>query len=287
MGRSRIGLSGWSYDEWRGGFYPRSLSPERRLGYVADHFDTVEVNGTFYSMTTPATVRSWRGQTPQRFVFAIKGSRYITHTRRLRDSGQALANFFASGVLDLGGRLGPVLWQLPPNLEYDRGRLESFLTLLPHDTDEAAALARKHDDRVEETSYGEAGNHRLRHVIEFRHPSFLASEPLRLAGQHGCAVACSHSSEWPLVGDVTAGFVYVRLHGPGEIYASGYNDDDLRRWAERVETWRSGGEVDDLPTFSESRPPKRKERDVYIYFDNTAAGHAPEDALRLREMLDS
>ena len=287
MGRIRIGPSGWSYDEWSGGFYPSGLSSEERLEYVADRFDTVEVNGTFYSLTTPSAVRGWRDQTPQWFIFAIKGSRYITHVKRLRDPAQALANFFASGVLDLGERLGPVLWQLPPNLKFDRDRLEAFLELLPHDTDQAAALAREHDDRVGAVSYGDGVNHRLRHVVEFRHPSFFSAEPLSLARQHGCAVACSHSTEWPLSGDVTAGFVYIRLHGPGETYASGYGDDELRRWAERAGTWRGGGEVDDLPTFSEAQPPERKERDVYVYFDNTAAGHAPEDALRLRGLLDS
>lgn len=287
MGKVRIGLSGWSYDEWSGGFYPRGLSSDDRLEFVGARFDTVEVNGTFYSLTDPSTVRSWRDRTPRDFVFAMKGSRYITHTKRLRDPGRALANFYASGVLELGDKLGPILWQLPPNLGYDREVLEGFLALLPHDTDAAVALARGHDERVEEVSFGDGVNHRLRHVIEVRHPSFLGAEPIGVAQSHGCAVACSHSTEWPLVSDVTAGFVYVRLHGPGDVYASGYDDGELHRWAERIETWRSGGEIDDLPAFSRSKPPERQERDVYVYFDNTASGHAPEDALRLRAMLGS
>lgn len=287
MGKVRIGLSGWSYDEWDGGFYPPALSPDERLGYVADRFDTVEVNGTFYSLTTPSAVRGWMGKTPTRFVFAIKGSRYITHTKRLHDPAQALANFFASGLLDLGTRLGPILWQFPPNLTYDRERLERFLRLLPHETSEAEALAREHDDRVREGSYGDGTNHRLRHVVEFRHPSFLTAETMSVARRNGCAVACSDSSAWPLVADVTAGFVYIRLHGPEEIYASGYDEDSLQCWAERLEIWREGGEVQDLPSFSEGQPPQRQERDVYVYFDNTAAGHAPKDALRLKEILGS
>lgn len=287
MGKIRIGVSGWSYDEWSGGFYPRGLSSAERLGYVADRFDTVEVNGTFYSLTTPSAVRSWRDRTPDGFIFAIKGSRYITHIKRLHDPSQAVANFFASGVLELGDKLGPIIWQLPPNLEYDRKDVERFLELLPHETDEAALLARQHDDRVKDASYGDATNHRIRHVVEFRNPSFLAAEPLSLARRHGCAVACSQATGWPLVGDVTAGFVYVRLHGPGEVYASGYGDDELRGWAGRVQSWRAGNAVDDLPTFSEAQPPERKERDVYVYFDNTGAGHAPEDALRLKMFLNS
>jgi uncharacterized protein YecE (DUF72 family) len=287
MGKSRIGLSGWSYDEWDGGFYPEDLPADGRLKWVSGRFDTVEVNGTFYSLTSPASVRKWREQTPSSFIFAIKGSRYITHTKRLREPATALANFFASGLLELGGRLGPILWQLPPNLEYDPDVLGRFLQLLPHDTDAAASLARRHDDRVEEVSFGDGSNHRLRHVIEFRDPSFLQREAVATVKRHGCALACSHSSEWPLVSDVTAGFVYIRLHGPDEIYASGYSDGELRRWGHRIETWRSGGQVDDLETIADLAPPPRQERDVYVYFDNTAAGHAPEDARRLQHLTRS
>lgn len=287
MGNIRIGLSGWSYDEWDGRFYPDDLSPDDRLGYVADTFDTVEVNGTFYSLTDPASVRRWREQTHPGFAFAIKGSRYITHTKRLKDPDTAVANFFASGILDLGAQLGPILWQLPPNLEYDRDRLEHFLDLLPHDTNGAVSLARQHDDRVEDVSYGDGTNHRVRHVIEFRHPSFLQSEAVATAKRHGCALACSHSTEWPLVPDVTAGFVYIRLHGPGEVYASGYDDEELRRWGRRIETWKRGGQVEDIEKVADVGPPAREERDVYVYFDNTAAGHAPEDARKLQGVVRS
>lgn len=287
MGTIRIGLSGWSYDEWGGGFYPEGLAPDDRLGFLSDRFDTVEVNGTFYSLTNPASVRRWREQTASSFIFAIKASRYITHTKRLHEPATALANFFASGLLELGARLGPILWQLPPNLEYDRDNLEHFLDLLPHDTDAAVSLARDHDDRVEDVSYGDGSNHRVRHVIEFRNPSFLQSEAVATVKRHGCALACSHASEWPLVGDVTAGFVYIRLHGPDETYASGYDDSELRRWGRRIETWRSGGRVEDLETAPDLTPPPRQERDVYVYFDNTAAGHAPEDAQQLQDLVRS
>lgn len=285
MGEIRIGLSGWSYDDWDGEFYPLDLPERDRLRYVAERFDTVEVNGTFYSLTSPTVVRKWREQTPARFIFAVKGSRYITHTKRLHDAARAVANFMASGLLDLGAKLGPILWQLPPNLAFDHQTLDRFLGLLPHDTTGAVALAHEHDERVEEVSYGDGKNHRMRHVIEFRHPSFFQDDAVGLVKKHGLAMACSHSKEWQVAADVTAGFVYVRLHGPGEAYASGYDDAALRRWADRANTWREGGDVEDLPTVSRLVPPRRDQRDVYFYFDNTAGGHAPYDALRLRDLI--
>lgn len=285
MAKLRIGLSGWSYDEWSGGFYPADLAADDRLGYLARRFDTVEVNGTFYALTDPASVSAWREQTPARFVFAVKGSRYITHTKRLKDARRAIANFFASGLLELGRQLGPILWQLPPNLQFDDDLLDDFLGLLPHDTTAAVALAHEHDDRVKAVSYGDGENHRIRHVVEFRHPSFLRREALSTTKRNGVAVACSHSSEWPLIPDVTAGFVYVRLHGPAEIYASPYEQTDLAKWARRIETWRDGGSVTDLERVSDLAPPRRKSRDVYVYFDNTAEGHAPRDARRLRDLV--
>ncbi|MGD2059998.1 MAG: DUF72 domain-containing protein, partial [Acidimicrobiia bacterium] len=278
---------GWSYYEWNGGFYPADLPAGDRLRYLAERFDTVEVNGTFYSLTNPAAVRRWREQTPARFVFAVKGSRYITHTKRLSDPARAIANFLASGLLDLGTKLGPILWQFPPSLAFEPEAVERFLRILPHDTTEAVALARDHDDRVDDVSYGDGSNHRMRHVIEFRHPSFFGHDAVSLVRRHGLAIACSHSSEWPLAADVTAGFVYVRLHGPGVVYASGYDDMSLREWARRAHTWRAGGDVQDLETVSNLAAPQRDERDVYVYFDNTAEGHAPSDAGRLRDLIGS
>lgn len=286
MGKIRVGLSGWSYDEWEGGFYPDDLASEHRLRHVAERFDTVEVNGTFYGLTDPATVRRWRSETPSEFVFAVKGSRYVTHIKRLKGVDRAVANFFAQGVLELGGQLGPILWQLPPRLRFDHHKLDSFLALLPHTTNEASELARSHDDRVEDVSFGDGSNHRVRNVVEFRDPSFLDTDAVALAKRHSVAVACSASTEWPMVADVTAGFVYVRLHGPGEIYASRYSEDGLRAWARRCEAWRDGDLVHDLDTTSNVSPPKRKTRDVYVYFDNTARGHAPGDARRLQTMID-
>lgn len=285
MGRIRVGLSGWSYDEWRGDFYPEELSRDEELNFVANRFDTVEVNGTFYGLTDPGSVRAWYEATPYDFVFAVKGSRYITHIKRLKGTESALANFFASGILDLDQKLGPILWQLPPNMRFEADRLESFLAALPHDTNAASELAQRHDDRIEDVSYGPGENHRIRHVLESRHETFLDPESARIARDHGVALAFSHSSEWPYLEEITAGFVYVRLHGPGEVYTSPYREGRLQRWAEKMVEWRDGGLPSNSERITDTKPPSRQSRDVYVYFDNTAEGHAPREANALTEMI--
>lgn len=285
MGKIRIGVSGWSYDEWKGGFYPDHLADDDRLGYATRIFDTIEINGTFYSLTDPDTCRRWRDTAPRGFRYAIKGSRYITHIRRLNDPDQPLANFFASGLLELGPLLGPILWQLPGNLRLDLARLDRFLESLPRDADAAVELARGHDDRVAEAAFGDGVNHRIRHVLEFRHESFSTEEVARIAQRHGVALCSSHAADWPYVEEITAGFVYLRLHGPKELYASRYERADLDRWAHRIRTWNAGDQPDDARRISALAPPRRKGRDVYVYFDNTAAGHAPNDARYLIERL--
>lgn len=281
MGKIRIGISGWNYDEWQGGFYPDDLANDHRLDHAARVFDTIEINGTFYGLTDPATCRRWRDAAPHDFQYSVKGSRYITHNKRLKDARSAIANFFASGVLELDNRLGPILWQLPRNHKFDAERLDSFLMMLPRDTEAAVALARDHDDRLRDVSFGPKKRHRLRHVLEIRHESFLQPETARIAQRHSVALCLSHSAEWPYIEEVTAGFVYLRLHGPDELYASRYSDSDLDRWSERIRTWNSGDVPDESERISELATPARKERDVYVYFDNTAHGYAPEDARRL------
>ena len=286
MGKIRIGVSGWSYDEWRGSFYPEDLPSDDQLAYATRVFDTIEINGTFYSLTDPETCRRWREVAPRHFRYSVKGSRYITHIRRLKDPEQPLANFFASGILELGRLMGPVLWQLPANYAFDAGTVERFLETLPRDTSAAVELARNHDERVDNASFGDRENHRLRHVLEFRHPSFKSEETARMARRHGVALCSSHSSDWPYVEEVTAGLVYLRLHGPGQLYASKYPRSDLDRWADRIRTWQRGDQPDDAERISDLQPPKRRERDVFVYFDNTADGHAPEDARYLMEQID-
>ncbi len=285
MGRIRIGLSGWNYDSWRGSFYPDDLPRGEELGYAAERFDTLEVNATFYRLASPRRCIGWRDAVPDDVVLAVKGSRFITHNKNLGDAGSALANFLASGVLALDTKLGPILWQLPEQLRFDAERVDGFLAALPHDTDTAAEVARGHDERVEEAAYGSGANHRLRHVLEVRHRSYLCEEMVAIARRHGVAIAVSHAQAWPYTEEVTAGFVYVRLHGPDALYASSYGEDELRRWAQRLHRWRIAEQPDDARTITDRAPPQRRERDVYVYFNNDASGHAPRNAARLRELV--
>ncbi len=285
MGRIRIGLSGWNYAGWRGGFYPEALPQSAELSYVGDHFPTVEVNGTFYGLMQPSTFRRWHRAVPDDFVFAVKGSRFITHNKKLTNVDSALANFFASGLLELDDKLGPILWQLSEKLHFDAGRVDSFLQLLPHDTAAAATLAKRHDERVGDAAYGPGANRRVRHVLEVRHLSFLCDEMVTIARHHGVALAFSHSAAWPYIEEITAGFVYVRLHGPEQLYASAYGDEALERWADRFARWRDATEPSDAVRITSREPPRRKRRDVYVYFDNDGGGHAPREATFLQQLL--
>ena len=188
QGRTWVGTSGWSYDSWDGAFYPDDLPRRRRLEHATRRFNSIEINGSFYSLQTPASYRKWYEAAPSDFRFAVKGSRFITHNKKLGDARTALANFFASGPLRLGDKLGPILWQLPDHVSFDRERVEAFLDLLPHDTEPAAALAREHDRRLEGRSWTEpGGRHRLRHAIEPRHDSWFEPEFVRVARERGVA----------------------------------------------------------------------------------------------------
>lgn len=285
MGRIRIGISGWSYAEWRGDFYPAGLPQRDELAHATSVFDTIEINGTFYSLSKPSAFRRWHDTAPADFSFAVKGSRYITHIKKLGDAETALANFVASGVLELAGKLGPLLWQLPATLHFDPARIETFLAMLPRDFEQARRLAGRHDDRVETASYGPEENHRIRHVLEVRHRSYLCDDLVRIVRRHGVALAFSHAPrDWPYLEEVTAGFVYVRLHGPAETYTSAYGDD-LGSWAERVVAWKDASEPADAVRVTERPPPRRKERDVYVYFDNDVGGHAHREARALAARL--
>lgn len=285
MGRIRIGVSGWSYPHWRGEFYPPSVPQSGELAFVGDCFDTVEVNATFYRLGKPDRFRRWYGAVPAHFVFAVKGGRFITHNKKLAGVDAAVANFFASGVLELGDKLGPVLWQLPDNLRFDRDRVDAFLGLLPRDTWSAVKLARRHDRRIAQPAYGPAGKRRIRHVLEARHESYFCQEMVATARRHGVALAFSHSASWPYVEEITAGFVYLRLHGPARLYASRYGIETLRWWRTRIERWQRGGEPGDPVRVTSRRPPARKTRDVYVYFDNDHRGYAPREARQLEELL--
>ncbi|MCW2004732.1 uncharacterized protein YecE (DUF72 family) [Xanthomonas arboricola] len=284
----RIGISGWRYARWRGTFYPTGLAQRRELAYAGRCFPSVEINGSFYSLQRPESYQSWHDETPDDFVFAVKGPRFVTHMKRLRDCEQALANFFASGVLRLGPKLGPILWQLPPSLRFDEAVLDAFLSALPRDTEAALALARKRDTTLMHgrTALSVDRKRPLRHALEMRHPSFCDPSCMKLLRKHKVGVVVADTAgKFPYLEDVTADFVYLRLHGDAQLYASGYSDHALDRWGERIAAWAAGGEPSDAQRVG-PRASKRARRDVYCYFDNDMKVHAPFDARGLMQRLD-
>lgn len=265
-----MGISGWTYAPWRGVFYPAGLRRRDELAYAAARFGSIELNGSFYSLQRPTSFRTWREQTPDGFVLAVKGGRFITHMKKLADVETPLANFFASGVLVLGPVLGPVLWQLPPTLGFDAARLETFFGMLPRTTGAAAQLAAAHDSTVPDDRAWTVpeSDVLLRHALEVRHDSFRAPEAVALARGYGVAlVVADTAGRWPYLDEPTADFVYVRLHGDEELYVSGYDADALDTWADRMRGWQ------------------RRGLDVYAYFDNDVKVRAPFDALALMDRL--
>ncbi|HEX6534748.1 MAG TPA: DUF72 domain-containing protein [Gemmatimonadaceae bacterium] len=272
-GAIRIGISGYDYPSWRGAFYPPELPRRSWLRWAANAFDSIELNGTFYSLKTADAFRRWHDETPDGFVFAVKGSRFITHNLKLRHAGTALANFWASGVLALGAKTGPFLWQLPATYRFDHDRVAAFLDLLPRDSRDGERLARRHDERAREPVLLESGVMvSYRHAIEPRHPSYFEPAALALLRAHDCAlVVADTAGRFPTSEELTADFAYVRLHGSRALYASRYDDVELDAWAERIVSWAS-----DIA---------HVRRDVYVYFDNDAHAHAPRDARRLAERV--
>jgi len=273
MGRIRVGISGWRYPGWRGSFYPPGLVQRRELAYAAERLSSIEVNGSFYSLQRPTSYAAWRDETPEDFVFAVKGGRFITHLKKLAGVESALANFFASGILALGPKLGPVLWQLPPSLGYDEQRLAAFFAQLPRTQGEAAALAAHHDDRLDDqrvltSPLPGLADTPVRHALEVRHSSFATPALTDLLRHHDIAVVVADTAgKWPLIEQVTADFAYVRLHGAEELYASGYTPAALDAWAGKLRAWAESG------------------ADVFVYFDNDVKVRAPYDAMALLERL--
>jgi uncharacterized protein YecE (DUF72 family) len=250
-------------------FYPPKLAHKKELAYLSSQLNAVEINGTFYSLQRPDSFRTWYAQTPDDFRFAVKGARFITHMKKLNDVGTPLANFFASGVLALADKLGPILWQLPPNLGFNPERLRAFFALLPRSTGEAAWLSRRHDERMKDRAITEAATDQpLRHALEIRHKSFETPQFVDLLREHAISlVVADTAGKWPLLRDVTADLVYVRLHGDAELYTSGYTDEALDRWAADIKTWTAAG------------------LDVQVHFDNDVKVHAPYNAICLAEKL--
>ncbi len=286
-GTVRIGIAGWTYPPWRGVFYPKKLVQKNELAFASRAFRSIEINGTFYSLQRPENFAAWSDATPDDFVFAVKGPQFITHIKRLGDVRAPLANFFASGLLRLGKKLGPILWQLPPNFKFDAKRVETFFKMLPHDTNAAVALAKRHDKRVNGRSWLKTdADLPLRHAMEIRNPSFAVPEFVELLREHDVALVCGDSVEWPRLMDLTADFVYCRLHGSEELYANGYDAKSLDEWALRVAAWARGGEPADAERVIAKSGQKLKARDVFIFFDNDKKVRAPVDAHSLVERVD-
>ena len=287
-GKVRIGISGWTYKPWRGEFYPADLKQKRELEYASTTFNSIEINGTFYSLQRPTSFERWAAETPDDFVFSVKAPRFITHIRRLKDADAPVANFLASGIFNLGKKLGPILWQLPPNFHFKPEILESFFRLLPHDTEEAAARANNHDKwMAKRTALNPDAKRPMRHAMEIRHASFATPEFINLLRKYDVALVCADTVEWPRLMDLTSDFMYCRLHGSEVLYTSGYDDASLDQWTERVTAWARGNEPEDAERVIKEKGPKRPARDVFVYFDNDAKVRAPFDAKSLTAKINN
>jgi uncharacterized protein YecE (DUF72 family) len=292
-GQVRIGISGWRYAGWRGKFYPPKLAQRRELAFASQAFSTIEINGTFYSLQRPDSFQQWFDETPADFVFSVKGSRFITHMKKLRGIDEALANYFAQGLLRLGAKLGPILWQFPPNLTYDRERFNAFFDQLPRTTNAAASIAASHGPRLQGRAWIETDKNRpLLHCVEVRHESFVDPDFIALLRRQKISLVVADTVEWPLLLDVTSDFVYCRLHGSQELYSSGYDARSLDVWAERINGWTEGTQsvekeapAENPARYASAVRAKQKRRDVYVYFDNDAKVRAPVDARGLRQRV--
>jgi uncharacterized protein YecE (DUF72 family) len=273
VSRVYVGISGYDYKPWRGRFYPDDLPARRWLEYASRRFNSIELNGTFYSLKSPAVFSRWLAEVPPRdFVFAIKGGRFITHNLKLRNVEQAMGNFFASGVLALGKATGPFLWQLPATYRFDAERMDSFMRELPRNSADGEAVARQHDARLRRGALVDAAARvTYRHAFEVRHPSYFHEEFYAILREHRCAfVVADTAGKFPYAEEVTADFIYLRLHGSQELYASGYTDAELDDWADKIARWQRDAATP---------------LDAYVYFDNDAKVHAPFDAARLAERI--
>lgn len=283
MATIRIGMSGWRYPPWRGQFYPEKLTQAKELEYASRTLSSIELNGSFYSLQPPSSFQAWHEATPDGFVFSIKAPRFITHIRRARDVDGPVANFFASGLFALQEKLGPILWQFPPSFTFDAAVLEPFLKLLPHDTHAALALAKQHEPMMAGRTFLEVGSKQpVRHAVEIRNKSFIDATFVELLRQYGVAlVVADTNGEWPQMEDVTADFVYMRLHGQEALYTGEYSDEALDAWEARITTWHGGGEPRDADRTAKRLPKSAKGRDIYCYFDNDQKVKSPYDAQRL------
>jgi uncharacterized protein YecE (DUF72 family) len=261
-GKIYVGIGGWTYEPWRGVFYPQGLPHARELEYAAQHLTSIEVNGTFYRTQTPKTYRDWARQVPDGFVFSLKGPRYAVNRRVLAEAGDSVKRFLESGVTELGEKLGPLLWQFAPTKKFDEADFGAFLQLLPQTFD----------------------GRKLRHVVEVRHDSFKTPAFIALLRQFGIPVVYAEHATYTELADITGDFIYARLQKGNEKLKAGYPPKALDAWAERANTWASGGTPKDLPRV-ETSAPKKMPRDAFIYFIHEAKVRAPAAAMALIERL--
>jgi uncharacterized protein YecE (DUF72 family) len=281
----RIGISGWRYKGWRNSFYPPNLIQARELAFASRALQTIEINGSHYALQTPKSYLAWHAATPTNFMFSVKAPRYVTHILRLRNAESAISNFFASGLFNLREKLGPILWQFPPSFRYDETSFQAFLQSLPSDTEAAAKVAKKHDAHIKNICLEIDQKRPLRHAIEVRHPSFFQDSFVKMLRKYNAALVASDSPDWPYAEDVTADFIYMRLHGKGTLYSGEYPDTALDQWAGHIQEWAAGREPDDAKRIAAITSHKRQARDVFCYFDNDLKVHAPFDAARMMSRL--
>lgn len=283
---ARIGTSGWAYNAWKNNFFPDKLPARAYLSFTSRVFNSIEIDATFYRMQTPERYQSWYDATPEGFLFAIKGSRYITHMLRLKNCASALGNFFASGVLALQEKTGPFLWQFPAHMKLDMKRFEAFAKLLPRDFNAARELARGHNSKLPQKAYLKVKeNYPMVHAFELRSDTFFNRDFLAMLRAYNIAtVMVSSPKDWPLFTDVTANFLYIRMHGEKRLYAGSYGEAALKEWKHRISFWQKGRTPPDMEHYLPADPHKNM-RPFFMYFDNTGKSEAPHDALRFMKMV--
>jgi uncharacterized protein YecE (DUF72 family) len=262
-GRVYVGIGGWTYEPWRGVFYPQGLPHAKELAYAATHLTSIEINGTFYRSQSAATFRKWAGEVPDGFVFSVKGPRFVVQRGKLAEAGESIERFFATGVLELGDRLGPILWQFAPTKKFDEADFAAFLGLLPQKLD----------------------GRRIRHVLEVRHASFSTPAFVALLRKFSIPVVFSEHATYPALADVTGDFIYTRLQKGEDSIATGYPPEALDVWAGRMRAWASGSEPADLPRVDPDHTAETKVRDVFAYFIHEGKVRAPAAAMALIERL--
>jgi len=262
-GTIRAGMGGWTFEPWEGTFYPDKLSKKKQLEFASRQVPTIEVNGTYYSGFTPATYAKWAAETPDDFVFSIKGNRFVTNRKVLADAGESMGKFFAQGLEELGNKLGPLIWQFAPTKKFEPDDFEAFLKMLP----------------------GEKSGLKLRHVLEVRNGTFRVPEFVDLARKYNAAICYAHHHDYPEFADVTSDIVYARLQKGEDSVATAYEPAELDKWAARVKLWAAGGQPDDLPYADPGTKAEKKSRDVFVYIIHEGKLRAPQGAMALMERV--